>query len=143
MLLLPRLHRLVGKGSGYYMETGAWCRLLSEYSGRADRVDCFYRFIPNREGVDLQASYSLLHADGSPSTPTKPKKRTPHGELHFQKSMFYKFGWLKIIGDANLLIFHSRRSKSHFLYTPTIRTLSQRDSPSYSVIINNPQLRHS
>jgi len=45
-----------------------------------------YRFIPNREGIDLQASYSLLHAEGSPSTPQKPQKRTPHGELHFQKS---------------------------------------------------------
>ncbi len=44
------------------------------------------RFIPNREGQDLQASYSLLHDDGSPATPLKQKKRTPHGELHFQKS---------------------------------------------------------
>ena len=44
------------------------------------------RFIPNREGQDLQASYSLLHDDGSPATPSKTKKRTPHGELHFQKS---------------------------------------------------------
>ncbi|KAL7267548.1 substrate-specific activator of APC-dependent proteolysis [Rhizina undulata] len=44
------------------------------------------RFIPNREGIDLQASYSLLHAEGSPSTPSKPKRRTPHGELHFQKT---------------------------------------------------------
>lgn len=91
MLLLPRLHRLVGKGSGYYMETGVWSRLLSGYSRNADhKLIMFYRFIPNREGVDLQASYSLLHADGSPSTPTKPKKRTPHGELHFQKSTFRK-----------------------------------------------------
>lgn len=74
------------------METGAWNGLLSEYSRKAGhevfKLIVFYRFIPNREGVDLQASYSLLHADGSPSTPTKPKKRTPHGELHFQKSMF-------------------------------------------------------
>lgn len=45
------------------------------------------RFIPNRDNIDLQASFNLLHADGSPSTPSKPKKRTPHGELHFQKSM--------------------------------------------------------
>ncbi|KAH0542574.1 hypothetical protein FGG08_003079 [Glutinoglossum americanum] len=44
------------------------------------------RFIPNREGQDLQASFSLLHDDGSPSTPSRSKKRTPHGELHFQRS---------------------------------------------------------
>lgn len=47
------------------------------------------RFIPNREGQDLQASFSLLHEDGSPAvTPSKVKKRTPQGELHFQKSAF-------------------------------------------------------
>ncbi|KAI9849601.1 MAG: substrate-specific activator of APC-dependent proteolysis [Sclerophora amabilis] len=44
------------------------------------------RFIPNREGQDLQASFSLLHDDASPSTPSRSKKRTPHGELHFQKT---------------------------------------------------------
>ncbi|KAI9877888.1 MAG: substrate-specific activator of APC-dependent proteolysis [Pleopsidium flavum] len=44
------------------------------------------RFIPNREGQDLQASFSLLHDDGSPVTPPRAKKRTPHGELHFQKT---------------------------------------------------------
>ncbi|KMP05983.1 meiosis-specific APC/C activator protein AMA1 [Coccidioides immitis RMSCC 2394] len=44
------------------------------------------RFIPNREGQDLQASYSLLHEDGCPSTPSKGKRRPPHGEIHFQKS---------------------------------------------------------
>jgi cell division cycle 20-like protein 1, cofactor of APC complex len=44
------------------------------------------RFIPNRDGQDLQASYSLLHDDGSPATPSRSKKKTPHGELHFQKT---------------------------------------------------------
>ncbi|KAJ2901305.1 hypothetical protein MKZ38_001972 [Zalerion maritima] len=44
------------------------------------------RFIPSRSGQDLQASFSLLHEDGSPATPSKQKKRTPHGELHFQKT---------------------------------------------------------
>lgn len=44
------------------------------------------RFIPNREGQDLPASYSLLHHDASPTTPSRPKKRTPNGELHYQKS---------------------------------------------------------
>ncbi|KAL6715689.1 substrate-specific activator of APC-dependent proteolysis [Lecanora helva] len=46
------------------------------------------RFIPNREGQDLQASFSLLHDDASPATPSRAKKRTPHGELHFQKKGF-------------------------------------------------------
>ena len=49
------------------------------------------RFIPNREGIDLQASYSLLHADASPSTPSKPKKRPQQGELHFQRSEWRHF----------------------------------------------------
>ncbi|WQF89666.1 Putative WD40/YVTN repeat-like-containing domain superfamily [Colletotrichum destructivum] len=44
------------------------------------------RFIPTRTGQDLQASFSLLHEDGSPATPSKQKKRTPHGELHFQRT---------------------------------------------------------
>ncbi|KAH8595618.1 WD40-repeat-containing domain protein [Bisporella sp. PMI_857] len=44
------------------------------------------RFIPNREGQDLQASFSLLHDESSPATPSKQKKRTPHGELHFQRT---------------------------------------------------------
>lgn len=43
------------------------------------------RFIPNREGQDLQASFSLLHDDASPATPSKAKRRTPHDQLHFQK----------------------------------------------------------
>jgi cell division cycle 20-like protein 1, cofactor of APC complex len=44
------------------------------------------RFIPNRDGQDLQASYSLLHDDGSPATPSRSKKKAPHGELHFQRT---------------------------------------------------------
>ncbi|CAG8894498.1 unnamed protein product [Penicillium nalgiovense] len=44
------------------------------------------RFIPNRDGQDLQATYSLLHEDGCPSTPSRTNKRPPHSELHFQKS---------------------------------------------------------
>jgi cell division cycle 20-like protein 1 (cofactor of APC complex) len=44
------------------------------------------RFIPTRSGQDLQASFNLLHEDASPATPSKQKKRTPHGELHFQKT---------------------------------------------------------
>ncbi|KAJ5111371.1 hypothetical protein N7532_001906 [Penicillium argentinense] len=44
------------------------------------------RFIPNRDGQDLQATYNLLGEDGCPSTPSKSKKRAPHSELHFQKT---------------------------------------------------------
>ncbi|KAJ5377328.1 WD repeat-containing protein srw1 [Penicillium cataractarum] len=44
------------------------------------------RFIPNRDGQDLQATYSLLHEDGCPTTPSKSKRRAPHSELHFQKT---------------------------------------------------------
>ncbi|KAJ6196594.1 WD40-repeat-containing domain protein [Bipolaris maydis] len=43
------------------------------------------RFIPNRAGQDLQASFNLLHDDASPATPSKAR-RTPHNELHFQKT---------------------------------------------------------
>ncbi|KAF2756322.1 cell cycle regulatory protein [Pseudovirgaria hyperparasitica] len=44
------------------------------------------RFIPNRSGQDLHASYSLLHEDGSPATPSRSAKRMPHNELHFQRT---------------------------------------------------------
>ncbi|KAK4191654.1 putative fizzy-related protein [Podospora australis] len=44
------------------------------------------RFIPQRSGNDLQAGFSLLHEEGSPATPSRQKKRTPHGELHFQRT---------------------------------------------------------
>ncbi|KAI1336154.1 WD repeat domain-containing protein [Xylariaceae sp. FL0016] len=44
------------------------------------------RFIPSRSGQDLQASFSLLHEEGSPATPSRQKKRTPHGELHYQRT---------------------------------------------------------
>lgn len=43
------------------------------------------RFIPSRSGQDLQASFSLLHEEGSPAGPSR-RRPTPHGELHFQKS---------------------------------------------------------
>ena len=44
------------------------------------------RFIPNRQGQDLQASFSLMHEEGSPATPSKSARRTPNHELHFQRS---------------------------------------------------------
>lgn len=42
------------------------------------------RFIPNRSGQDMSASYNLLHEDGSPATPSKGHKRIPT-DVHFQK----------------------------------------------------------
>ncbi|KAI1482919.1 WD domain-containing protein [Daldinia eschscholtzii] len=43
------------------------------------------RFIPDR-GQDIVSAFSLLHEGGSPATPPRPKKRAPHGELHFQQT---------------------------------------------------------
>ena len=43
------------------------------------------RFIPNRSGQDLQASYNLLHDDGSPATPSKSQMKTHLNELNFLK----------------------------------------------------------
>ncbi|CAD0113071.1 unnamed protein product [Aureobasidium uvarum] len=40
------------------------------------------RFIPNRAGQDLHASYNLLHDQGSPATPHRAIKKPPANELH-------------------------------------------------------------
>lgn len=70
------------------LEHGGRHRELTPGSSPSHKRQRVYgdRFIPNREGRDLQAGFSLLHDDGSPATPSKSKKRTPHNELHFQKS---------------------------------------------------------
>lgn len=44
-----------------------------------------HRFIPNRSGQDLQASYSLLDDEGSPATPSRAHKKAASSEVHFQK----------------------------------------------------------
>lgn len=44
------------------------------------------RFIPNRDGQDLQASYNLLHDEGSPATPSRSRRKIAHEELHYQKT---------------------------------------------------------
>ena len=49
-------------------------------------ADAPRRFIPNREGQDLQSSYALLNDEGSPSTPSRLRRRPANGELHHQKS---------------------------------------------------------
>ena len=69
------------------MVTGELRSLLYRIPGAQTNSDS--RFIPNRAGQDLQASYNLLHDDGSPATPSKAK-RTPHNELHFQKSALFQ-----------------------------------------------------
>ncbi|KAL9587519.1 MAG: hypothetical protein Q9212_000221 [Teloschistes hypoglaucus] len=43
------------------------------------------RFIPQREGRDLHAAFNLLPDLNPPTTPSRSKKRIPHGELHFQR----------------------------------------------------------
>ncbi|KAF2721861.1 WD40 repeat-like protein [Polychaeton citri CBS 116435] len=43
------------------------------------------RFIPNRSGQDLPASYNLLHEDGSPATPSKGHRKGASIETHLQK----------------------------------------------------------
>lgn len=68
-----------------WLQVGVWGRGIGGIDSKLIRMD---RFIPNRDGVDLQASYSLLHAEGSPSTPTKPKKKVASGELQYQKGMY-------------------------------------------------------
>lgn len=47
------------------------------------------RFIPNREGVDLQAGFSLLHAEGSPAQ-SKGKRRQGVGERDYQRSEYFR-----------------------------------------------------
>ncbi|KAG0646900.1 Fizzy-related [Hyphodiscus hymeniophilus] len=91
------------------------------------------RFIPNREGQDLQASFSLLHDDGSPATPSKQKKRTPHGELHFQKTE-----------EANRTFSTLLRSEifDTTIPQPTPTSLSP-DTTSHSTTINDPTRAHT
>lgn len=52
-------------------------------SRKRQKVKAGDRFIPNRAGQDLSASYNLLHEDGSPATPSRLKKAP--SDLHFQK----------------------------------------------------------
>lgn len=78
------------------------------------------RFIPNREGQDLQASFSLLHDEGSPATPSKQKKRTPHGELHFQRS---KMNLTHLFAAQSTDTSSSRRSEPYLFHPPSVRDL--------------------
>ncbi|KXT09877.1 hypothetical protein AC579_2996 [Pseudocercospora musae] len=53
-------------------------------SRKRQKLQASDRFIPNRAGQDLSASYSLHHDDGSPATPSKLGRKAP-GDMHFQK----------------------------------------------------------
>lgn len=53
-------------------------------SRKRQKLQAGDRFIPNRQGQDLSASYNLLHEEGSPATPSKLSKKAP-GDIHFQK----------------------------------------------------------
>ncbi|KAF2000737.1 WD40 repeat-like protein [Amniculicola lignicola CBS 123094] len=55
-------------------------------SRKRQRMQYGDRFIPNRIGQDLQASFLMLHEEGSPATPSRSARRTPHNELHFQRT---------------------------------------------------------
>ncbi|RKF76820.1 Fizzy-related protein-like protein [Golovinomyces cichoracearum] len=91
------------------------------------------RFIPNREGQDLHASFSLLYDEGSPATPSKQKYRTPHGELHFQKTA----------EEANRTFSTLLRSEifDTTIPQPTPPNLSP-DISSYSTTIHDPTRSH-
>ena len=52
-------------------------------SRKRQKVQGADRFIPNRSGQDLTASYHIMHDDGSPATPSKHRS-TPN-DLHFSK----------------------------------------------------------
>ena len=83
-------------------------------SRKRQRTGVGDRFIPNREGQDLHASYNLLHDDGSPATPSRSRKKTPHGELHFQRTEEANRTYSKVLrnelmGDS---IPHDNRSLS-------------------------------
>lgn len=53
-------------------------------SRKRQKLQAGDRFIPNRSGQDLSASYNLLHDEGSPATPSRSTKKAA-GDLHFQK----------------------------------------------------------
>ncbi|KAK4696709.1 cell division cycle 20-like protein 1, cofactor of APC complex, partial [Lecanoromycetidae sp. Uapishka_2] len=92
------------------------------------------RFIPNREGQDLQASFSLLHDDASPATPSKAKRRTPHGELHFQRTE-----------EANRTFSTLLRSElfDSTIPQPTPPSLSPDITSTHSTTVNDPTRSHT
>lgn len=57
-------------------------------SGKRKARDYGDRFIPTRDGSDLNATYHLFGETGSPTTPTKTQKRSGMGEVDAQKGQF-------------------------------------------------------
>ena len=51
----------------------------------------WYRFIPNRDGQDLQATYNLLHENGCPTTPFKNQKARSTIRASFSKELVFAF----------------------------------------------------
>ncbi|KAI1959313.1 substrate-specific activator of APC-dependent proteolysis [Ophidiomyces ophidiicola] len=102
------------------------------------------RFIPNREGQDLQASYSLLHEDGCPSTPSKTKRRPPHGEIHFQKTEEANRTYSRILrneffGDAvPQSDLHTLSPETHPGYTPSHDPTRSHTPPSHKAASSLP-----
>ncbi|OTB05270.1 hypothetical protein M426DRAFT_10866 [Hypoxylon sp. CI-4A] len=94
-------------------------------SGKRRRINGD-RFIPSRSGQDLTAGFTLMHEQGSPATPSRQKKRTPHGELDFQK-----------IEDANQRFSAVLRSE---LFENTI---PQATPQTMSPVTNMPGSSHS
>ncbi|MCJ1420701.1 substrate-specific activator of APC-dependent proteolysis [Xylographa parallela] len=84
------------------------------------------RFIPDRNGQDLQANFSLLPDEISPTTPSRAKRRPANGELHFQKTE-----------EAN-------RTYSNVLRNELFDTsMPQPTPPTLSPDINGPNSNHS
>ncbi|MCJ1395745.1 substrate-specific activator of APC-dependent proteolysis [Xylographa bjoerkii] len=84
------------------------------------------RFIPDRNGQDLQANFSLLPDEVSPTTPSRAKRRPANGELHFQKTE-----------EAN-------RTYSNVLRNELFDTsMPQPTPPTLSPDINGPGSNHS
>lgn len=86
------------------------------------------RFIPNRDGQDLQAGFSLLHEDGCPSTPSKTKKKSTHGEIHSQKSK----SWHDHYMPSPCLLLHLQRRR------PIGRTLGYFETNSSALPFLSP-----
>lgn len=95
------------------------------------------RFIPVRDGQDLQASYSLLHEDASPATPAHRRKRSSHDELHHQKidqanRTYSRVLRNEIMGDTVPQEYIRSRSPDDFFarHTPPVQASSSNLPPA-------------
>ncbi|KAI9798102.1 MAG: substrate-specific activator of APC-dependent proteolysis [Piccolia ochrophora] len=70
------------------VDPNALSRALKDFEEGGRQLDRTPGGSPSRKRQRVYGD-SLLHDDGSPATPSKAKRRTPHGELHFQKSEIY------------------------------------------------------